>query len=79
MMLQPSNHCPLNGSATTHHSNANVVVITAIHGHRIVLIVERRRPTVQDELDRFMTALEDLGILTGWKDFKEQEETDIDT
>jgi hypothetical protein len=33
---------------------------------------------VQDELDRFMTALEDLGILIGWKDFKEQEATDID-
>jgi hypothetical protein len=32
---------------------------------------------VQDELDRFMTALEDLGILTGWKDFKEQEVTDV--
>jgi hypothetical protein len=30
-----------------------------------------------DELDRFMTALEDLGILTGWKDFKEQEVTDV--
>jgi hypothetical protein len=44
-----------------------------------VLIVERRRPTVQNELDRFMTALEDLGILTGWKDFKEQEVTNIDT
>ena len=43
-----------------------------------MLIVGRRRLTVQDELDRFMTALEDLGILTGWKDFKEQEETDID-
>ena len=28
---------------------------------------------MQDELDRFMTALEDLGILIGWKDFKEQE------
>ena len=43
-----------------------------------MLIVERRRPTVQDELDRFMTALEDLGILTGWRDFKEQEEIDLD-
>ena len=64
---------PPNGSATTLRSDASGAVITVIHGHHIVLIVERRRPTVQDELDRFMTALEDLGILTGWKDFKEQE------
>ena len=69
---------PPNGSAATLHSDASGVVIIVIHGHRTVLIVGRRRLTVQDELDRFMTALEDLGILTGWKDFKEQEETDID-
>ena len=39
---------------------------------------------MKDELDEFMTALEDIGVLTGWKEFmhgdneKEKEDTTDD-
>lgn len=44
----------------------------------------RRAATMKDELDEFMTALEDIGVLTGWTEFmhgddeKEKEDTTDD-
>ena len=83
-MRMKQNRTPPHGSETSARIVANTAVITPTARLRTVHGAEGGQATMKDELDEFMTALEDIGVLTGWKEFmhgddeKEKEDTTDD-
>lgn len=75
---------PPHGSATIAHTPVSTAESTPTARLRSVRGVEGGQATMKDELDKFMTALEYIGVLTGWKEFmhgddeKEKEDTTDD-